>query len=114
LNDPAKVAIALETIGYAFEQRDHFSQAREKYQEALRLFKQYSDQGDMNIRHANGNTFIRILECGLTPLFLKVMLATDRNRFGCHNLFPSIFLLNRWMKSYLSPDIASRDDILII
>ena len=40
--NPAKVAITLETIGYAFEQQGHFAEALEKYQEALRLARQYS------------------------------------------------------------------------
>ena len=42
LQDPVKVAIALETIGVAFEQKSHFAEALEKYQEALRLAKKYS------------------------------------------------------------------------
>ena len=42
LNDPVKVAIVLERIGITFEQQGHFSEALEKYQEALRLKKQYA------------------------------------------------------------------------
>jgi hypothetical protein len=44
--NPAKVAIVLEFIGLAFEKQAHFSEAFEKYQEALRLSKQYSHEGE--------------------------------------------------------------------
>ena len=41
LNNPIKVAMAIEWIGSAFERQGHFREALEKYQEALRLKKQY-------------------------------------------------------------------------
>jgi hypothetical protein len=37
LNDPIKVAMDLDTIGFTFEQQGHFS--GRKYQEARSLFK---------------------------------------------------------------------------
>jgi tetratricopeptide (TPR) repeat protein len=51
--NPAKVAIVLEWIGITFEQQGHFSEALEKYQEALRLFKQYSNESNWSRTERN-------------------------------------------------------------